>query len=208
MPALTEDRPPSAPPHELIAVGIEPPAEIPSEIFEAALTTFRELRRLDMRALAIELGISRATLYRRAGGRDHLLGQVIWYLTRRSLARAYEGTESLKGDGRIVTVVERFMRDVHSQPALARLLDAEPEAALRILTSKHGPIQRGIIEVVERLMAIEEERGNLRLGIDHGTLAYAIVRLGESFLYADVIADNDPDVDQAVAVIGRLLREG
>jgi Tetracyclin repressor-like, C-terminal domain len=57
-------------------------------------------------------------------------------------------------------------------------------------------------------MQLEEARGNLTLGIDHATLAYAIVRIGESFLYADVIADNDPDVDQAVAVIGRLLREG
>jgi AcrR family transcriptional regulator len=193
---------------EILPMGIEPPEEIPSDIFEAGLATFLERRRLDMRALAIELGISRATLYRRVGGRDHLLGAVIWYLTRRSLARAYEGTEQLKGEKRIVAVVERFMRDVHSQPALARLLEAEPEAALRILTSKHGPIQQGIIEVLERLMELEESRGNLRLGIDHATLSYAIVRLGESFLYADVIADNDPDVDQAVAVIGRLLREG
>jgi AcrR family transcriptional regulator len=193
---------------EIIPMGIEPPEEIPSDIFAAALATFRERRRLDMRGLALELGISRATLYRRVGGRDHLLGEVIWYLTRRSLARAYEATDQLKGDQRIVTVVERFMRDVHSQPALARLLEAEPEAALRILTSKHGPIQQGIIEVLERLMALEESRGNLRLGIDHATLSYAIVRLGESFLYADVIADNDPDVDQAIAVIGRLLREG
>jgi AcrR family transcriptional regulator len=194
--------------HEIIAAGTGPPAEVPEDIFRAALRTFLDLRRVDMRALAGELGISRATLYRRVGGRDHLLGEVIWYLARRSLARAYEGTEHLKGGDRIVAVVERFMRDVHSQPALARLLEAEPEAALRILTSKHGPVQRGIIEVLENLMALEGSRGHLRLGIDTGTLAYAVVRIGESFLYADVIADNDPDVDQAVAVIGRLLREG
>jgi AcrR family transcriptional regulator len=194
--------------HEIIPAGTDPPADVPADIFSAALRAYLDRRRLDMRALANELDISRATLYRRVGGRDHLLGEVIWYLARRSLARAYEGTEGLLGEQRIVTVVERFMRDVHSQPALARLLEAEPEAALRILTSKHGPVQRGIIDVLERLMEVEEGRGNLRLGIDHATLAYAIVRIGESFLYADVIADNDPDVDQAVAVIGRLLREG
>lgn len=194
--------------HEIIAAGTEPPADIPADIFDAALRTYLGRRRLDMRALANELEISRATLYRRVGGRDHLLGEVIWYLARRSLSRAYEGTDTLRGEERIVAVVERFMRDVNSQPALARLLEAEPEAALRILTSKHGPIQRGIIEVLERLMELEQERGNLTLGIDHHALAYAIVRIGESFLYADVIADNDPDVDQAVAVIGRLLREG
>jgi hypothetical protein len=42
--------------------------------------------------------------------------------------------------------------------------------------------------------------------VDPGALAYAIVRIGESFLYADVIADNDPDVDQAVTLVSRLLR--
>jgi AcrR family transcriptional regulator len=194
--------------HEIIAEGVERPQDVPPDIFDAALATFLARRRLDMRALAGELHISRATLYRRVGGRDHLLGAVIWYLTRRALARAYEDTEQLRGTERIVTVIERFMRDVRSQPALGRLLEAEPEAALRILTSKHGPIQGGIIAVLERLMALEEERGGLKLNIDHRTLAYAIVRIGESFLYADVIADNDPDVDQAVAVIGRLLREG
>lgn len=208
MSALTDGPGQAAAPHEIIAAGTDPPADIPGDIFQAGLRTFLDRRRLDMRALAGELGISRATLYRRVGGRDHLLGEVIWYLARRSLARAYEGTEELRGEERVVGVVERFMRDVHSQPALARLLEAEPEAALRILTSKHGPIQRGIIEVLERLMELEESRGHLRLGIDRATLAFAIVRLGEGFLYADVIADNDPDVDQAVAVIGRLLREG
>ena len=198
----------SAASQEIISEGIERPQDVPPEIFDAALATFLDKRRLDMRALAGELSISRATLYRRVGGRDHLLGAVIWYLTRRALARAYEDTEQLKGTERIVTVIERFMRDVRSQPALGRLLEAEPEAALRILTSKHGPIQGGIIAVLERLMALEERRGTLKLNIDHRTLSYAIVRIGESFLYADVIADNDPDVDQAVAVIGRLLREG
>ena len=194
--------------HDIIATGVGPPGDVPEDIFHAALRTFLDLRRLDMRALSGELGISRATLYRRVGGRDLLLGEVIWYLARRSLARAYESTDHLTGGERIVAVVDRFMRDVHSQPALARLLEAEPETALRILTSKHGRVQRRIIEALENLMSLEESRGNLRLGIDTDALAYAIVRIGESFLYADVIADNNPDVDQAVAVIGRLLREG
>lgn len=208
MAALTGESHSGARRHPIIAAGTDPPGDIPEVIFRAALGTFLDCRRLDMRALAGELGISRATLYRRVGGRDHLLGAVIWYLARRALARAYEGTEGLKGEERIVAVIERFMRAVHGEPALARLLEAEPEAALRILTSKHGPVQRGMIEVNERLMETEESRGHLRLGIDRGTLAYAMVRIGESFLYADVIADNEPDVDRAVEVIRRLLREG
>lgn len=192
----------------LIDGGTEPPPEIPADIFEGALRAFLEKRRLDMRGLAGELGISRATLYRRVGGRDHLLGEVIWYLTRHAMARSLEGTEGIFGADRIVAIVERFMTDVHGQPALARLLEAEPEAALRILTSKHGPIQQGMIDAVERLLAEEQERGALDVSIDRSTLAYVIVRVGESFLYADAIADNDPDVRLAVEVIGTLLRVG
>jgi hypothetical protein len=63
-----------------------------------------------------------------------------------------------------------------------------------------------VIDGLERLLAHEESRGELRLGVDPAALAYAIVRIGESFLYADVIADNDPDVDQAVTLVSRLLR--
>jgi len=33
--------------------------------------------------------------------------------------------------------------------------------------------------------------------IEPGALAYALVRLGESFLYADVLAARQPDVDTA-----------
>jgi len=191
---------------EVIPDGLAPPDDVPGPIFAAATTTFLDGRRLDMRALAGELGIGRATLYRRVGGRDHLLGAVLWYLTRRAIGRAMSAGEDREGVERITAISGAFMRDVNEQPAFRRLLEYEPEAALRILTSKHGPIQQGVIEWTSRLLAQEEERGAIRLGIDRATLAYVIVRVGESFLYADVIADNEPDVDLAVEVIGRLLR--
>lgn len=191
---------------DLIPGGLEPPEDIPPEIFEAALRAFLERRRLDMRALAGDLGISRATLYRRVAGRDHLLSQVIWFFTRHAMSRALAAAGRQQGARRVLTVVEHFMRDVNSQPPFRRFLDAEPEAALRILTSKHGGIQQGIVDVLETVLAHEEEAGRLELGIERATLAYVIVRIGESFLYADVIADNDPDVGQAVKVIGKLLR--
>ena len=192
---------------EVIPDGLAPPDDVPAPIFDAATMTFIAGRRLDMRALAADLGIGRATLYRRVGGRDHLLGAVLWYLTRRAMGRAMRAGEGLAGVERITAIAGAFMRDVNDQPAFRRLLDYEPEAALRILTSKHGPIQQGVIEWTGRLLAQEEARGAIAVSIDRATLAYVIVRVGESFLYADVIADNEPDVDLAVEVIGRLLRE-
>jgi len=177
-------------------------------IFVAALQTFLEMRRLDMRGLAAELGMGRSTLYRKVGSRDRLLGAVLWYLTRRAIARAVEAAHGLSGADRVVTVVRHFLHDVHSHAGLRRMLQDEPEAALRILTSRRGVVQRGVTTALERLLAEEEAQGDVSLAMDRATLAYVIVRVGETFLYADVIADNQPEVDRAVEVIERLLGRG
>lgn len=195
----------AAPPEPIVPEGTARPETIPPEIFEAALVTFLDERRLDMRALAGELGISRATLYRRVGGRDHLLGEVMWYLTRIAMVRALDSAAGMKGRERVLAVIDSLMRFMDGRPALRRLLDAEPEAALRILTSKHGPIQAGISESLERLIREEMAAGNLETTIEPGTLAYVIVRVGESFLYADAIASGEPDMDQAAEVMSHLL---
>jgi AcrR family transcriptional regulator len=191
----------------LVPGGTEPPEEIPSEIFQAALATYRDRRRLDMRALAGELGIGRATLYRKVGNRDRLLGEVMWYLTRVAMACSLAKAEGRRGAERVVEVLRLFMSAVNDSADLRHFLEAEPEAALRILTSKHGPIQPGVTDALEGLLAQEEESGHLRPPIERGTLAYVIVRIGEGFLYADVIADQEPDMDAAVRVVAQLLRE-
>jgi len=189
----------------ILPEGVAPPEDVPAEVFVAALQTFLELRRLDMRALAAELGMGRSSLYRKVQSRDHLLGAVLWYLTRRVIVRALEATQGLSGPERVVAVVDGFLHDVHGQAGLRRLLQEEPEAALRILTSKAGGVQQRVIGAVERLLEAEEARAGAGLTLDRATLAYVIVRIGESFLYADVIADNQPDVDRAVEVVARLL---
>ena len=187
--------------------GTDPPDEIPAEIFDAALATYRDRRRLDMRALAAELGMGRATLYRKVGNRDRLLGEVMWYLTRIAMACALVKAEGKRGPERVVEVLRLFMTAVNGSAELRHFLEAEPEAALRILTSKHGPVQPGVTDALEALLAEEEERGHLCPTIDRGTLSYALVRIGEAFLYADVIADQEPDVEAAVEVAARLVRE-
>ncbi|HUZ29163.1 MAG TPA: QsdR family transcriptional regulator [Solirubrobacteraceae bacterium] len=189
----------------LLPGGTEPPDGIPREIFDAALRIILECTRLDMRSLAAQLHIGRATLYRKVGSRDQLLGEVLWFFTRLEIVGAMGEVGELAGADRIVALVDAFMRRVHGRPPLRRLLDAEPEIALRILTSKHGPVQRGTIDVVRRLLDEEEARGALRLTIDADTLAYVIVRIGETFLYADVIAGHPVEIDQATEVITRLL---
>lgn len=182
---------------------------MPSEVFEAALATFLAGRRLDMQALAAELGISRSTLYRRVEDRDALLGEVVWYLTRRAVwtITGQVDREGHRGAARVLEVTHRFMAFMSSQPALQSLLAREPEAALRILTSKHGPVQGGLVAATMHVLKEEISRGHMTLSIDPATLAYVIVRIGESFLYADAIADHEPDLELATTVVARLLNE-
>ena len=49
-------------------------------------------------------------------------------------------------------------------------------------------------------------RRALRLPVDAHTMAYALVRIGESFLYADVIAGEKPDLAKAVEILKLMLR--
>jgi AcrR family transcriptional regulator len=180
---------------------------LPDDVFDAALRRFLEQRRVDMRSLAVELGIGRATLYRRAGGRDQVLGHVLWYLTERNLQRAIRQAEGLRGAARIVAVIGAFLAEANAQPSLRFFLAGEPEAALRILTSKRGIVQSRVVDRLEALLTEEIEAGSFAPRLDARTLAFVLVRIGESFLYADAIADGEPDVEQALQVIGRLLED-
>lgn len=189
----------------LLPEGTDPPAAVPGDIFEAALATFLDMRRLDMRSLARELGIGRATLYRRTGSRDLLLGQVLWFLTRRSLVHAVRAADGLVGTARILHVCATFMQTANAQESLRQFLSQEPEAALRILTSKAGVVQPGVVGHTCRLLQQEVDGGTFTPRLPVQTLAFVIVRIGEGFLYADVIADGEPDVTQGIEVMRQLL---
>lgn len=156
-------------------------------------------RRLDMQGLADELGVSRATLFRRAGGREELLSNALWVLTQRTLAMAAERWEAERPPGAMHTTgTGRHLNTLVSEsPGLRRLLDDEPALTLRLLTDPRGRIQQGIVEFVEGLLRRDMAEFGFVPLIEPGALAYALVRLGESFLYADVLANRGPDVQTA-----------
>lgn len=192
----------------IVPEGTEPPADVPDDIFQAALATFLEGERLDMQTLATQVGISRSTLYRRVDDRDALLGEVLWFLTRLAVVRALAAGQEHRGADRVVAVIEAFMLDVSTHEPFRRFLDQESEAALRILTGRGGPVQRRLIALTARLMVHEVDAGELTPFIDVDTLAYIIVRIGESFLYADVIAAaQEPDLELHRRVVEQLLAD-
>lgn len=170
-----------------------------ARIVHRAARWLHEGRRLDMQGLADELGVSRATLFRRVGGREELLSKAVWLWTERTLTLAAERWEAQRppdawhapGTGRQLNAL------VARSPGLRRLLDDEPVLALRVLTDPRGRVQTGLVAFVETLLRRDVAEFGLVPIIDPGSLAFALVRLGESFIYADVLASRQPDVATA-----------
>lgn len=181
--------------------GTEPPAGLPRPIFDAALATYEQGRRLDMGSLAEEVGIARATLYRRVGSRQRLLGEVLWFRTRQVLAHALVAAEGLSGAARVLAITELYLRVVTARPELHALLEREHESALRLITSQASPVHGGLVRTVASVLREERERGEMTLTIDVDTLAYVLVRIGESLIYADRGSDHHTVVE----VVSRLL---
>ena len=191
--------------HAILPGGAAAPAGIPAEIFAAALDAFTDGQRLDMRSLARRLGVARATLYRRAGNREQLLDELLWWRARGLLVDQVRASEELAGTERLVAVIGGVLRAIARDRPLRAFLQSDPETALRLLTGTRSTVHLGMASALEKLIDLERERGCFAASLDTPTLAYAIVRISEGFLYADVIADRAPDIDRASTVIEALL---
>lgn len=189
----------------IVPEGIAPPATVPAGIFTAAVDAYVSGQRLDMQSLARRVGIGRATLYRRAGNREQLLDAVIWWRARHLLVTQVQASMGMAGAARIAAVIGGVLRAVERDQPLRAFLGSDPEAALRILTGARSRVQRGMAGALEKLIDLECSRGTFETELDTPTLAYAIVRISEGFLYADVIADRPPDIGRAITVIDALL---
>ena len=179
---------------------------MPVEVFTAAVETYASRRRLDMQALARQLGVPRATLYRKVGNREQVLDEVLWWRTRRALVTAIHDASAMRGIERVVAVFASVLHAVEGDASLRALLEADPELGLRILTGTRSRVARGVLRAVETLLVMEAERGELVTDVDASTLAFALVRIAEGFLYADLIADRTPDTDRAIQLVEALLR--
>ncbi len=162
-----------------------------------------------MQGLADELGVSRVTLFRRVGSREALLGKALWMLTQCTLETAAARWEAERPAGELHTPgTGRHINAIVSQSkGLRRLLDDEPALTIRVLTDPRGRVQTGIVAFVGELLRRDIEEFGLVTLIEPDALAYALVRLGESFLYADVLAARKPDVETANR-LQRALIEG
>jgi AcrR family transcriptional regulator len=142
--------------------------------------------RIDMSAVAEELGINRVTLYRWIGSRD-----------RATKARGAE---------RIVQITTMFIDTVIANPGMQSWLAEEGEHAMRLLTRHETDFQPRLIGAIEGLLIQEATAGRLDLPVDLHDLAYVIVRLIESYTYLDLITGENPERGTAEPILRMLLR--
>ncbi|MFD7262344.1 QsdR family transcriptional regulator [Streptomyces sp. NPDC059874] len=181
------------------------PRRSPMDAFELARRRYLAGDRVDMQDLAVELGISRATLFRWVGNRDQLIAEVIWSLTEPALDQAAAEAAG-RGGARIAAIVETFTRGIIEADYFHTFVSREPEATLRLMTTRASVVQRRIVAKIQSFLQEEVDRGALVPPMDLPDLAYVITRIGESFVYADLITGDEPDATKPAAAVAALLR--
>lgn len=173
-------------------------------VVAAAHRQFAAAADVDMDALARQLAVSRATLYRVVGSRDRLLGDVLWVRGRRGMSAAEAAAEGA-GVDRVVDVARRFNETVVADAPLRAFLARDPATAFRVLFTPEGRVHDRFVELWSRVLGDEVAAGRLTLTTEPGAMAFLFVRLGESVLYADLLGGRRPDLDLAAQVQRALL---
>ena len=189
---------------ELARAG-EPPRPTALDALRLARRRFLAAKRVEMSALAHELGVNRATLYRWVGSRDQLLVEVIWSLAERTL-EDIDHDVGAKGAERLVQVITRFLEAVISNAGMQHWLADDGEHAMRLLTRHDTDFQPRLIDAVQELLRQEADAGRLDLPVDLHEIAYVIVRLIESYTYLDLITGERPEARRAEPILRMLLR--
>jgi AcrR family transcriptional regulator len=176
------------------------------DLFALARRRFLRMEPLDIQGLADELGVSRATAYRWAGNVDELTARVIASLVEDTF-RLVRTQARGRGVERLIDIHRRGTRYMAtSKPYRAWIESTDPQTVLRIVASKEFPVQATTIRLWEEILEAEVKKGTLKLPIDAHTMAYATVRVVESFLYADIIAGEEPDLDSPIEIFKLLVR--
>ncbi|HEY0890422.1 MAG TPA: QsdR family transcriptional regulator [Nocardioides sp.] len=181
----------------------------PTDAFRLARRTWLRGDRLDMSALASELGIGRVTLYRWFGSREQLLVEVVWSAADRLLRQVDEQVDEQAGSvgsERVVAVVGGFLEGVIASPAMRAWIDHEGEAVMRLLTRRQPGFQPRLTAAIAALLERERSRGQWELPAEVSEVAYVIVRLIESYTYLDLITGETPDAERAMPILRMLLR--
>jgi AcrR family transcriptional regulator len=169
-----------------------PAAASRAEVFEAAMYRYLRGRRVDVQAIASELGLGRTTIYRWFGTREDLIGEVIFRAAEPLIEAARAGARG-RGGAALLDTFDRLNRSFAEAPALRQFVEQERETALRIITSSAGNFHPRMVARIVALIEDEVRAGTYDPPVEPATLGYAIVRLAEAFLFNDAGMRSDVD---------------
>lgn len=157
-------------------------------------------QRLDMQALAAELGVNRVTLYRWVGSREQLLVEILWSLTERAITDIWSELGSTPGP-RVPETLRRWVRATLAAPGVRSFLHGQSEFAMRLLTLRSGGFQPRLFALVRDLIAADVADARVASPLPIDELTYAVIRVSESYIYLPAITGEEPDPD----MLGRVL---
>ena len=135
-----------------------PPAASREDVLAAAMQRYLRGQRVDVRAIAAELGLGRATVYRWFGGRDNLMGEVLAGAADPLLDVARAEARG-RGGRALLDTFDRFNRGIIGAPALRQYVEQEREAALRVITSGAGVVEPHLVGRIAELIEEQVRRG-------------------------------------------------
>jgi AcrR family transcriptional regulator len=183
------------------------PKATPAGAFDAARRRMRSGQRIDMVALAAELGVARATLYRWTGDRERLVADAAW-AEARAVADHY-ATELRPQTGLpyIQSVCIAFLSSFADNGGVRAFLQQERGSGLALLTRVDGGFRPRLVAWIEERIDAEVAAGHYRAPAYSQLLADGIVTIGERFLHHGGDPDVTPDPASASRMIALLLRE-
>jgi AcrR family transcriptional regulator len=180
-----------------------PAAASREDALALARTRFLAGERIDVQAIARELGLARATMHRWFRTRELLLGELLAELGEERLAVLRERVGG-HGAQALLDSFDAFNRELAGAEGLRALVVSERELALRALTSSAGVVQPRMAAAVQRMVEAEVRAG-FQTSLAPDLLAYAIVRLAEAFLYNDAVAGVAGDTERLRQIEAALL---
>ena len=147
-----------------------PAAASREDVLGAAMHRYLRGERIDVQAIAAELRLGRATVYRWFGSREELIGEVLAAADGSADRRGARRRPRARRGRAARTPSTGSTAALMDAPALLQFVEQERDAALRIITSGAGIVQKHMVARVTGLIEDEVRAGTYEPPVEPETL--------------------------------------
>lgn len=199
MPAAAEETPGSEP------TALERPLPdfrraVKADALLFARQTFLDGGRVDMQALAGQLGVARATLYSWFGSREQLLEELLSEIAV-DIFDTLDLTAVGEGAERMLNIARPLMEAYSNLEPLRAFAAREPTLALKIIVAEEGLVHRRTAERLLRTVAAGSAEPQPALV----ELIAVVTQISSNLVWVTYAIGGEPQIDRAMRVIRILL---